>query len=76
MSMMLNGIKINVLHVEKIMNLLEVNFAPKVVMQIILFQNLINLFVNVCDTVLFLSYFWEDIEVDYYNKDIKYYQFQ
>ena len=66
----------NALHVEKIMNLLEVNFVPKVVMKIILFQNLINLFVNVCDTVLFLSYFWEDIEVDYYNKDIKYYQFQ
>ena len=42
-------------------NLLEVNFVPKVVMKIILFQNLINLFVNVCDTVLFLFYFWEDI---------------
>ena len=39
MSMMLNGIKINVLHVEKIMNLLEVNFVPKIVIKIILFQN-------------------------------------
>jgi len=39
MSMMLNGIKINVLHVEKIMNLLKVNFVPKIVIKIILFQN-------------------------------------
>ena len=58
---MLNGIKINVLHVEKIMNFLEVNFVPKNVIKIILFQNLINFFVNVCDTVLFPFYFEEDI---------------
>ena len=46
--MTLNGTKIDVLHVEKIMNFMEVNFVPKNVMKIILFQNLINFFVNVC----------------------------